>query len=123
MQPNEIINIILDNGHISLHRYSDNPSEIILSSLFVRKQRRNGNGINLMLRAEQIAKRLGCVRVFLEAKKGSWQEKWYERLGYNYCECCQERSGLIWMKKKLRQIKYHKVKKKNEQRRISDKEK
>lgn len=33
------------------------------------------------------------------AKKGSWQEKWYERLGYNYCECYQERSGLIWMKK------------------------
>ena len=101
MQPNEIINIILDNGHISLHRYSDNPSEIILSSLFVRKQRRNGNGINLMLRAEQIAKGLGCVRVFLQAKKGSWQEKWYERLGYNYCECCQERSGLIWMRKNL----------------------
>lgn len=83
MYPNEIINTILDNGHISLHRYSDNPSEIILSSLFVRKQRRNGNGTNLMLRAEQIAKGLGCVRVFLEAKKGSWQEKWYERLGYN----------------------------------------
>lgn len=101
MQPNEIINYKLDNGHISLHRYSDNPSEIILSSLLVRKQRRNGNGIKLMLRAEQIAKGLGCVRVFLEAKKGSWQEKWYERLGYNYCECCQERSGLIWMKKNL----------------------
>ena len=101
MQPNEIINIILDNGHISLHRYSDNPSEIILSSLFVRKHRRNGNGINLMLRAEQIAKGLGCSRVFLEAKKGSWQEKWYERLGYNYSECCQERSGLICMKKNL----------------------
>lgn len=32
IQPNEIINIILDNGHISLHRYNDNPSEIILST-------------------------------------------------------------------------------------------
>ena len=62
-----------------------------------------------MLRAEQIAKGLGCVRVFLEAKKGSWQEKWYERLGYNYCECCQERSGLIWMKKKLRQMKRYRI--------------
>lgn len=101
IKPNEIINIILDNGHISLHRYSDNPSEIILSSLFVRKQRQNGNGTNLMLLAEQIAKGLGCVCVFLEARKGSWQEKWYVRLGYNYCEYCQERSGLIWMKKNL----------------------
>lgn len=101
MQPNEIIYITLNNGRVSLHRYSDTPSEIMLSSLFVRKQRRNGNGTKLMLYAERIAKGLGCVRIFLEVKKGCWQEKWYERLGYNHCKCCQERNGLIWMKKNL----------------------
>lgn len=102
VKPNEIMNIALDNGRVSLHRYSDNPSEIILSSLFVRKQRRNGNGTQLMLQAEQIAQGLGCVCISLEVRKGCWQEKWYERLGYNRCECSRERNGLIWMRKLIK---------------------
>lgn len=102
MQPNEIMDITLDNGRVSLHRYSDNSGEIILSSLFVRKQRRHGNGTKLMLHAEQIAQGLGCVCISLEVRKGCWQEKWYERLGYNRCECCQERNGLIWMRKLIK---------------------
>lgn len=101
MKINEIIVITLDNGNISLHRYTDNQNEIILSSLFVRKNRRNGNGANLMAHAERIAKGLDATCVSLEVKKGSWQSKWYERLGYRYCERKSNIDSLVWMRKYL----------------------
>ena len=99
--PNEIINISLNNGHISLHRYEDMPDEMILSSLFVRKKRRNRNGTNLIAHAEQIAKGLGARCIFLKVKNESWQSKWYERLGYRHFGCSQDIDGLIWMRKYL----------------------
>lgn len=100
-KPNELIEMTIDNGHISLHRYNDNKGEIILTSLFVRKNRKQGNGRKLMFTAENIAKTLEAKVIYLQVKEKSWIKNWYKRLGYREFECDENKDGLIWMKKEI----------------------
>ncbi|WP_288056925.1 MULTISPECIES: GNAT family N-acetyltransferase [Bacteroidales] len=97
-QPNEFISIHIDNGNVSLHRYDDRPDDIILTSLYVKKKRKQGNGTKLLLRAEQIARGLHAKQIFLQAKKHSWQKQWYNRRKYDDYE---DNGNFIWMKKVL----------------------
>lgn len=89
--PCELINLRIENGRLSLHRYADNPSEIILTSLFVYKNRRNGTGTKLMLHAEQVAKGLGATHICLQVNEHEWVCKWYKRIGYNFWIVIQEK--------------------------------
>lgn len=96
-RPNEIIKLRIGDGSLTLHRYSDNPCEIILTSLLVYKNRRSGTGTKLMLRAEQIAKGLGATHICLQTNKFEWVSKWYERIGYKFL--MDSENNLVWMKK------------------------
>ncbi len=98
--PNELIKIKLDNAHVCLHRYTDNQSEMILTSLFVNSNNRyKGIGTKLMKRAECISKALYSTIISLQVEKDSWQMKWYNRLGYEFLE--DSTDDLIWMRKYL----------------------
>lgn len=100
-KPNEMVHISLDNGHVSLHRYDDNKDEIILTSLIVKRKRKQGNGTKLMNRAEEIAKSLKAKVIYLQVKEKSWMKGWHERLGYKEFECDDNKDDMIWMKKEI----------------------
>lgn len=98
--PNEYIRLTLDNGSVSLHRYQDNLDDIILTSLYVCKNRKKGNGTALLLRAEALARGLCARRIFLQVKKNTWQKEWYKHIGYTFFENAE--NDLIWMVKSLK---------------------
>lgn len=98
MEPDELIEIRTKYGHICLHRYYDNPEQVILTSLYVRKNRRNGNGTHLIKQAEQIARSIGAKQIWLQAKPNSWQEQWYKRLGYEFSDNIED-DTLRWLER------------------------
>lgn len=64
--------------------------------------RRQGFAKRLMQEAEKVARSKGYEEVWLWTKSSSWQQKWYERMGYKVETAMRPPSSdTIWLSKAL----------------------
>ena len=64
---------------------------------------RQGYATRLMQQAIDTAKAEGCRRLYLWVERGSWQQQWYERLGFSEDEFrLPPHKSTLWMVKFLK---------------------
>jgi len=87
------------NGYIRAYVYNDQPCILYLSDLNVQfHSRKKGLGTALLEYVHTLGNLGRVYSVCLATRKGSWQHKWYKRLGYEkYAK--HENKGYIWMSK------------------------
>lgn len=87
-------------GFILAYVYNEDNKAIVLGDLSVRMEcRNNGLGLALMEKAERLG---NYERSLLWVDGGTWQQKWYERRGYEFHSFQKdEGTNAIWMEKSL----------------------
>ena len=99
------IHFITTDGHALIKLIIDNRckhrAEVYDLNTHPDKQRQ-GYASLLMNRAEEEASLRGCVKIVLWVEKGSWQEQWYRRRGYEDEDLMEPPSeDTIWLVKFL----------------------
>ena len=87
----------------SLYVYDDDHDELYFSNFFIDERLRNkGYGGMILNWVFNYAKSHSYRTITLNVVKGSWMQKWYERIGFRYIEDCDgEYEGNVWMRKEL----------------------
>lgn len=86
----------------TLEWYTDRSEDIILTNVFVKEcNRRKGFGNEILKTSEDWAKSDGFKQLFLKVAKGTWQNDWYNRHGFNFHEIDEYDGSFIWLVKQI----------------------